>query len=58
MELRVKKSMKVIEYKKLVWEDQQGIKDLTIDQIETKIYKEIGKKDYLYGSDTPGSLFK
>ncbi len=25
--------------------------------MENKIYKELGKKDFLYGSDTPGTLF-
>ena len=58
MELRVKKSMLVSEYKSLVKEDELNIKGLSINDLEDKIYKELGKKDFLYGSDTPGTLFK
>ena len=58
MELRVKKSMKVSEYKKTVEPDENLIKGLSLKDIENKIYTELGRKDYLYGSDTPGTLFK
>ena len=58
MELRVKKSMQIKDYKKLVQSHEAKIKGKNLKEIEELIYRDLGKEDYLYGSDTPGSLFK
>lgn len=60
MELFCKKTMSVKEYKKLVDLDEPKIKDLNIN--ERNIFEGLSvkawEKNYLYGSDVVGSLFR
>lgn len=58
MELLVKKTMPINEYKKLVEQDRPQSKDL--NENERQIYEGLQwrGKSYLYGSDVAGSLFR
>ena len=56
MELKVKKSLSIQDYKNLV--DKDHPKDQTLSSNEQNIYQNLGKYEHLYGSDIKGSLFK
>lgn len=49
MELKVKKSLSIQEYKNLV--DKDHPKDPSLNSNEQNIYQNLGKKEHLYGSD-------